>query len=171
LGHKKHLILLEHAAAFGKRIPRKEVYERDNGDRIDAWQVNIKIFSYSNYKLNEVMTSCNDGDDSRECWTKGISYLQKSLIILEPWIIQIGLSEREKTDVLDEGKINHLFYVMSSIETALKISNENLNDTEKELHHCEQSAYYAKQMEGGEVRTKLIFERLGVLSYIYYKVG
>jgi hypothetical protein len=138
LGHKKHIKVLERAAAFaqkqfGKRIPRKAVYERNNRDRIidraDAWDVDILILCQLNNKLDEVITSCNDGNDLRECWTKRISHLQILVTILESWIVQIGLSEGER--ILDEEKIDRLFRLRLQTEHSLSMTYEKLNDNDK----------------------------------------
>jgi hypothetical protein len=49
LDRKGHVRLLQHTAIFierqfGKKVPGKTAYERDNGDRLDNWDVEICTF-------------------------------------------------------------------------------------------------------------------------------
>jgi tetratricopeptide (TPR) repeat protein len=141
---------------FGKRIVGKRAYERNNGDHMSYWDV-------------EIVTLCAIYADliRRTASNDSFPYLLKSHAILKPWIHQIGLSERERIDVLDEGKIEILLVLTSVTELKLSEAYKILNDLDKALHHCEQSFYYTKQIKGGEKKTRQLFEILKFQSSIY----
>jgi tetratricopeptide (TPR) repeat protein len=60
----------------------------------------------------------------------------------------------------DVEKIEDLLNRISEIELNLVEVYKTLNDFDKALHHCEQSVYHAKQMKGGEKKTKKVFDIL-----------
>jgi tetratricopeptide (TPR) repeat protein len=168
--------LLGHTAAFaehqfGKRIAGKANYERNNGDCISAWDVEIYILCNLYRELHKIITSRDDSDNAKDFLTKGISYLQKSIEILEFWILQIGLNERERAYVLTVEKIDCLFDLMSLTEFHLGLNYRELKDMDKALHYSEQSVYHAKQMKEGEIKTKRVFDALNNLSETYSIVG
>lgn len=90
LGNKRYVRLLHYAAAFaghqfGKRIPGTKSYSRDSGEWINNWGVEILALYAIYKKLSHHNSSFDDDGNVKDCWTNKIPYLQKSLVILEPW--------------------------------------------------------------------------------------
>jgi hypothetical protein len=67
-----------------------------------------------------------------------IHYYLKALGILEPWIVQIALSDTVRVDVLTEEKIEELLEKVSSTESNLCIIYSKLNDWDKAQNYFEQ---------------------------------
>jgi hypothetical protein len=162
LGTKKYANLLERAATFaeyqfGQRIAGQRAYERGNGDRHNNLAVDFKISIEIYDRLSKCSLSFNsDGSNTIDCWTKVIPYYQKSLAILEPWILQISLREGERTDVLSEEMIDYLFNTMAATQYNLRMGYRILNDLDKAIHHSKQSIYYVKKIKGGEMTLKRV---------------
>jgi tetratricopeptide (TPR) repeat protein len=89
---------------------------------------------------------------------------------LKLWIDQIGLSERERIDFLDEEKIETLLMLKSRTEHSLSACHANLKDFDKAHHHCDQSISYAKQMKEGEEKRKWVYETLVSKGGLYYQM-
>jgi hypothetical protein len=122
LGSNRCVKLLQHTLKFaehqfGKRIEqhtkeRKAIYKRNNGDWIGSWNVEVIRFVniYDQLSLRNLENA--------------IPYMQKVLALLGPWRIQIDLSENERTDELDEEKIDTLHVILSA--TAYKLGKSYL---------------------------------------------
>lgn len=158
LGNKRHAILLEHAAIFAghqfdQRIMGSVYLSRENGDRIEAWEVEMGIL----YKLygkfiNKIM-SCNDSGNMQDCWTSAIPYNLKRLALLESWMLQILSMER--VDMTLE-MLELLFDRRSTLETELSVGYTLLNDWDKVQFYCEQSVSHAKLLKEGETKIKKV---------------
>jgi hypothetical protein len=89
---------------------------------------------------------------------------------LELWINQIGLSEGERIDFLDEEKIQILLTTVSWTEQSFSLCHTNLSDFNKAHHHCDQSIYYAKQLKEGEEKRKWVYDTLIWKGDLYYQL-
>lgn len=92
-------------ASIRERIEVISVYEGENGDRLDAWEVEISIsFTISNL-LSYRVTSGEKQDDhdhgGKHPQISAIPYYEKLLAILKPWILQISLNATERIYALN----------------------------------------------------------------------
>jgi hypothetical protein len=159
IGALKYIRLLKHAAAFaehqfGKRATGKAVYQRDNGDSIDAWEVDIVILVEAFVLL--VRYSGNGRSQ--------IPYFEKIRSIVEPWIHQIDLSESERTDVLGEEKIDRLLHQYALMNYNLSVTYRQIMEWELAKRYCEQSLFYAKQLKEKELQTRMVFQAMNFLK-------
>jgi tetratricopeptide (TPR) repeat protein len=167
LGSKRHVRLLKHTATFGEhqfgnRIAGESAYKRDNGDCIKNWDVEICIL-FGIYGLLEHYVSISDAT-----MKNAIPYYEKTLALLKPWEAQIDLSERERIDDLDEEKIDMLLNMLYSTENNLIKGYGQLKNWDKAEHHCKQSIFHAKQMKGGQMRIRRVFDALSLLGDTYH---
>jgi hypothetical protein len=96
-------------------------YCRDNGDRINNWEVEIDALHNLYNMLGEhYYKTCS--------WTNAIAYYRKAFAVLERWVLKINLSESERTDYLSEEQINNLFDVLSSVKNSLSIIYREIDD-------------------------------------------
>jgi hypothetical protein len=164
-GGSKCIKLLERAAdfaehQFGKGIVGKEIYERDDGDSINVWDVEIETL-FNTYNLLGVKIGFNDyGGKENDRLTKAMPYYLKALAILESWIFQIALTDTKRIDVLTEEKIEDLYSKVSKIERNLSISYKVLKDGNKAQHYCEQSLLNAKRLKEGKMKTQRAYGTL-----------
>jgi tetratricopeptide (TPR) repeat protein len=164
IGMHRYIRLMQHAATFtknqfGEHIERTSHYFRENGDSIDAWEVEIDI-------LYQIYERLGYHDSSNR-----ISYYQKSLAILESWVEQISVSEGNRIVVLTEKKIDYLYYKLSMTETNLSVSYKDVKDWDKAIHYQEQSILHAKLIKNGEKKIKNVYNSLSGLGYLYHYMG
>lgn len=170
LGRKRCVKLLEHAATFaeqqyGKRITGNRVDENNTGDHVDNWQVEINSLLEISTHLGQFILFCDDGDESEDSWKFAIFYLQKSLALLNPWMLQINLTETERIDVLTEEMIE-----LSTTERYLSCNYMKLNDWENAQHHMQQYILFAKKLKEGKTKIESVCNALNGLSIIYSKI-
>jgi tetratricopeptide (TPR) repeat protein len=91
-----------------------------------------------------------------------VFYYQKIMTMLVSWIVQINLSEKERTDVLNEWRIGYLLEILANTDHNLSVAYTKLTDWEKAQYYCEQAVIHAKQLNEGENK----FER--VYNYLYH---
>lgn len=163
LGTQKYIRLLQHALTFaqnqfGERIAGTSLYSKGKEDRIDVWDVEMNL-------LSKIYDKFGYYDSSNVMY-----YYQKSLTILGPWIVQIGLSEIGRTDVLTELKVYYLFGLLSNTEFNLGVLHSQPNDWDKARHYIEQSILHGKQMKEGEDKVEKVYRNISSLSDLHYKV-
>jgi hypothetical protein len=110
LGRRTYVRLLEHTVTFaehqfGKRVVGKAAYERGNGKRLDNWEVEINLINSLHGNLGIKISTPDIGGTVKEINSNAIPIFHKSLALLEPWMRQIKLSEKERTNVLTEKKL------------------------------------------------------------------
>lgn len=154
---QRYIRLLRHALAFlenqfGMRIAGKSSYLRENGDRIDAWQVESVSFCDINNKLGY------------HDFSNKVSYYQKSLGIYGPWVAQISLSEKDRIDVLMEEKIEILYEMFS--QTEYNLSYRKQKYLNKAIYYQEQSI-----LHDGEDKIKTVYDMLTSLGNLYNDMG
>jgi tetratricopeptide (TPR) repeat protein len=164
IGTQKYIRLLQHAAAFAENqvvqcVVGTSSYSRDNGERINAWNVDVGVFCmiYNNLGYHDSSNT--------------ISYHQKSIAILECWIVQISLTKGDRIDILTEKEIECLYEILSSTETNLATRYEQVEDWDKAIHYQEQSILHAKQIKDGEDKIKTVYNLISRLGDIYNYIG
>jgi hypothetical protein len=126
LGQQKYIRLLHHAARFtnrqfGKRVEGSSTYSRDDGSRLNIWEVEINLL-FTIYDLFGYHTSpSNNIGTGNE-----IPYYQKCLSILGYWMNQFNLCEEQQTQVLSEDMRDNIFQKLSMTEYNLNISYKKL---------------------------------------------
>lgn len=165
LGIQKYSRLLEYAVTlaenqFGKRIAGISLHARKNGGRIDAWNVEIDTLYKIHSKLGYHNLSPND-----------IPYYKKALEILDPWILQIDLSELEQIDVLSKEQIHHLFQILSETESTLRVGYRKIYDLDDAKHYQEQAIIHLKRLKEGEDKIKRVFDNLSSLANLFTIMG
>jgi hypothetical protein len=84
---------------FGDRIPGQWYRERENGSRVDNWNVDVLYLEFFNFSIaNSWRLSTNsiyNIDLRKESFKKAIYYYEKVLCILEPWRI-LHITEKHK---------------------------------------------------------------------------
>jgi hypothetical protein len=156
IGIQRYLILLQHSAIFvenqcGKRIVGTSSYLRNNGDRIDAWNVEVGFLVQIYNKLG-----CFDSSNS-------ISYYHQSLAILYTW--------KERIDVLTEEQTNLIFNFLSNTESNLCKRYKKVKDWDKAIHYQEQSIVHAKQLKDREDKIKRVYSYMNHLGSLYVNMG
>jgi hypothetical protein len=125
--------LLQHTATFterqfGKRTTGRVVYEGDNGDRIMNSEVVMLFPIYQ--KLGDHVWKSDANS------TTTMHYLQKALVILESWRLQMFSKESEQIDVFKEEMTDILLLALATIENNLSTMWKHQDDYDKAIHYC-----------------------------------
>jgi hypothetical protein len=117
--------ILEHLLSytesqFGKEKTRIGYRERGDGTRISNWAVDIFIFYNINFKLAKLYRQNNSissisGENAR------FPYLQRSLSLLNPFLIHVDSDGSSGIDSLNEGQINQLLNALFATEQDMAI--------------------------------------------------
>jgi hypothetical protein len=103
--------VLEHLLSFaehqfGKGVPGKHCRETEDGERISNWIEDIILHaiiqSFSNLYSRDNSLSTIVQDDMR------FPYLERSLSLLNPWVINLDSDASSGTDSLNEVEMNYL---------------------------------------------------------------
>jgi hypothetical protein len=90
-------------------------------------------------------------------WPRTIPYFQKVLLIMEPWMQQIGSSERERTELLVEVQIAHMIHNVSTTESNMSVAYRTMRDWKSAQYYGEQAIIHGKQLKDKDVRTNLAY--------------
>jgi hypothetical protein len=148
---------------FGDRIPGKAYRERENGDRIDNWNVEIDILICLYCNLVEVYStveslSMTDSDNIL------FPYYEKMLDLLRPWSLKLDSNQTSQIDNLDKYQINVILYLLSSTEHDFGMIFRQRNEFELAGSYFQQALSHARLYEGKEEdKTDLICGALRVL--------
>jgi hypothetical protein len=153
----KHLLsYLEYQ--FGEKVEAIDYRERADGERISNWKVEIEILHYICVRLAKFY-SANDLLVSRD--EKSLPFMERSLSLLNPWLIQLDLDASNRIDNRNNDQMNFilhkLFYVEQNM-AALTINSQQLDIAEG---HCQRCLAYSRRYGlEGETKTTNIFKAL-----------
>ena len=102
----EHLLsYLEHQ--FGKKITGIDYRERGDGERISNWEVEIEILHGTCGRLADLYLQ----DKSLSLISSHkmrLPHLERSLSLLNPWLIQLDLDASNRTDRCNDHRMNHI---------------------------------------------------------------
>jgi hypothetical protein len=161
----KDIRILEHLLSFadyqfGKGVEGKYYREREDGDRISNWIVEIQ-------NLNEIIKTLADlYNHNKSLSTKdrnnmAFPYLERSLSILNPWIINLDPDCINGIDSLSKDQIETLLDELICTEHCMAMVTGNRRQFHAAEGHCRRCLAYSRRYElEGEKKTTSIFEAL-----------
>jgi hypothetical protein len=102
---------------FGKESIGVTYRERENGERISNWDVEIRILLAINDTLLDGIVDSSVSDITYHDRT--YPYLLRSLKILNPWLIRIDTNANNRFYSLDEDQTNTVFHQLVVTESKL----------------------------------------------------
>jgi tetratricopeptide (TPR) repeat protein len=134
---------------FGDRTPGKAYRERENGDCIDNWVVEIAILIpiYSNLVnvyLTDKSLSIIDMHNFQ------FPYFEKMLDLLSPWSSNLDSNSISQIDSLDKDQIKFVTNFLSTTELNIGIILRHRNEFELAESYCQQALSHARLYEGTE---------------------
>jgi hypothetical protein len=145
---------------FGKGVPGKHHRERENGECISNWQVEIDILN----KIIRKMCDIYQEDNSLSSIIQNdmaYPYLERSLSLLNSWVINLDLDASEGNGNLSEDQKNILLrklYYTEQNMAAIAINRRQFNLAEE---HCQRCLAYSRRYGlEGENKTRMIFTAL-----------
>jgi hypothetical protein len=103
LGHL--LSYLEHQ--FGEKITGIDYRERGNGERISNWEVEVMVLYYICSRLADLRLHDNSMS-MISCHKMSSPSLERSLSLLDPWLIQLDLDASNRTDSCNDHQMNFI---------------------------------------------------------------
>jgi hypothetical protein len=129
---------------FGKGVPGKYHREREDGERISNWIVDIGILHRIIQRLSDLYGQDSSlstivQDDMR------FPYLERSLSLLNPWVINLDSDASNGIDNLNEDQIIYLvvqLYYTEQSMTAIAINRRKFDLAEG---HCQRCLAYSRK--------------------------
>jgi hypothetical protein len=144
----KHLLLYAEYQ-FGNRVPGKDYRERENGERIDNWTVEIQILIIIYSRLANLYG--RDESLSRiKINNLKFPLYEKMLSFLRPWSADLDPSSTGQIDSMTKDQKNEIFYLTSIAETGVAIVYINRSQFNLVETHSQRSLSYARLYEGAE---------------------
>jgi tetratricopeptide (TPR) repeat protein len=158
----RHLIsYAEHQ--FGDRALGKAYRERESGERIDNWRVEISILVSIYMDLitvnrkNELLSMVASDNLT-------LPYYQKTLELLKPWSVYFDVNCTGHIDSLDKDQIDFTLMAFSRIESNIGMIHRHRNEFVLAEGHCQQALSYARMYDVEEKeKTNLLCSALSSL--------
>jgi hypothetical protein len=168
-GTRSEIRILEYCLSFAERqygdwIIGKSYRERRDCSKIDNWTCEIDCIEFLCFQIgNAFMMSTNTIDDidiRRDNYKQAIKFAEKSLFLLEPWRTQIDLEKRNRTDQLDRGMINNIYYKLSISETVLSDMHDCLNEYDKAEKYHDMAILHGGQVTVKSCRIQILYSAM-----------
>jgi tetratricopeptide (TPR) repeat protein len=150
---------------FGDRIPGKAYRERDNGERIDNWRVEIGIL----ISMYVYLTSVYKDDESLSTMDRDnltFPYYEKMLELLRPWSVYLDLNSASHTGSLDKDQINNTLFLLTQTEWDIARFYTRKSQFDRAENHCQQALSYARMYQGEEEQKNSLLCNALSLFYI-----
>jgi hypothetical protein len=142
---------------------------KDNS--IDNWKIETNLLIDIYVVLGAHISSFCDGENLQDCCISSISYFQKSLALLKPWVIQMDLSVTDRTFVLTKDMIHYVREKLLKMQHAIGRNYMILKDWYNTKYHMEQLILYTRQLKEGQLKTDRLYNALSGLSLVYLETG
>jgi hypothetical protein len=151
----EHLLsYLEHQ--FGKKSTGIDYRERGNGERISNWEVEVLIFNIyidlaDLYFQDSSMSVIRRHEMS-------FASLERSLSLLDPWLIQLDLDASNQTDSRNDHRMNHILKKLYFIECNMANMTMGRNQLDMAEGHCQRCLAYSRRygLEGEKKITDIL---------------
>jgi hypothetical protein len=146
---------------FGKPIAGKDYHEREDGQRIANWDVDIDILL--DIRNAMVETYSMDSSLSTIISYKGMfPHLERSLHILSPWMVTIDTDTNYQSNSLSSKQENHLLETPFQLERRMAVMAMNSNQFDVVEGYSFRCLVNARRIGlEGEDKTSSILEALG----------
>jgi tetratricopeptide (TPR) repeat protein len=145
---------------FGKGVAGKHYREREDGERISNWFVEIVI-------LNKIITTLADLYNQNKSLSDidrhnmAFPYLERSLCILNPWVSYLDPDCSNGIDSLSKDQIETLLDGLIYTEHSMVAVTGDRRNFDAAEGHCQRGLVYSRRYElEGEKKTTSIFKIL-----------
>jgi hypothetical protein len=146
--------VLEHLVSyaeyqFGNRVPLKNYRERENGEAIYNWTVEIKILVCIYGRLVDLYTR----DESLNIVSSNnlkFPLFEKMLNLLRPWSVDLDSLSIGGIDSITKDQNDKVLYLSSSMEIGIGIIYMHRNQLNLAETHCQRGLSYARFHKGTE---------------------
>jgi tetratricopeptide (TPR) repeat protein len=128
---------------FGDRVPGKAYRERENGDRTDNWNVEIEMLIRIYRELVDVYLT-DESLSVIDSYNFQFPCYEKILDLLRPWSSNLDSNSTSQIDNLDKDQINHILYLLSTMERNIGMILTHRNEFELAESYCQQALSHAR---------------------------
>jgi len=152
----QHLLsYLEHQ--FGEKITGIDYRERGNGERISNWEVEVMIL----YNIYHSLANFCDHDNSMSMISRnemGFPNLERSLNLLNPWLIKLDLDASNRIDSCNDHRMNHILENLAFVEMNMAVVTMTRRQLDIAEGHCQRCLAYSRRygLEGGKKITHIL---------------
>jgi tetratricopeptide (TPR) repeat protein len=152
---------------FGEKVAGIDYRERSNGERINNWKVEVEILRAIYGQLTEFYLHDNSLSMIIRC-EMSFPLLERSLSLLNPWLIQLDLDASNQMDT----RINYIIeklYVTEQHMAAVTMNSDQLDIAEG---HCQRCLAYSRRFGlEGEMKTSIILAALKLYCTLRQRQG
>jgi hypothetical protein len=138
----EHLVLyLENQ--FGTKVVGIDYRARENGEHISNWEVETEILHSTCrltalYQVNYSLSMIRRDEMS-------FPYLERSLSLLNPWLIQFDLDGSNRINSCNDHQMNFLLLELFFIELRMAANTSNRHKLDAAEGHCQRCLAYSKR--------------------------
>jgi hypothetical protein len=164
--------ILEHLLSyleyqFGEQVAGIDYRERGDGERISNWNVEIEIL-HNTYTRLAKLYSQNDSLILVRRDEMSLPHSERSLSLLNRWLIQLDLDASNRIDTHNDHQINFLLLQLVHIEQNMAAVTANRYQWDIAEGHCRRCLAYSKRYRlKGDFKTDLIFLALKTYCSIW----
>jgi hypothetical protein len=149
---------------FGGKVAGIDYRERGNGERINNWEVEVEILHAVSCLLAGLYLHNNLLSMISRC-EMSFPLLERSLSLLNPWLIQLDLDASNRMDSRNDWQMNHILEALFCTEHNMTTVTINSNQLDIAEAHCQQCLVYSRRYGlEGEEKTINIFDALSSYS-------
>jgi tetratricopeptide (TPR) repeat protein len=149
----KHL--LSYAAfQFGDRVIGKSYRGRENGDRIDNWNVEIDMLCHIHRDIHDIYAT--DKSLNKVVLSNLIiPTMEKVLELLLPWCAMLKSDDSNRVDSLNIHQVNEILELMSTTDRTMGDIYARKNAFNRAESHCKRALALARRYKG-EKKTDIL---------------
>jgi hypothetical protein len=154
-------LLLSYAEyQFGAEVKRKSYREREDGERMSNFDIDLRYL----YRIHiGIIAACHQENSLNHVNRKAkiIGYLERSLRLLNPWLIHLESDASNRIDSLNDGQIETLLKTLCHIE--LNMADVAMKGMQFGVAegHCQRVLAYSRRLPvEGDTKTTMIFQAL-----------
>jgi hypothetical protein len=152
---------------FGEKVAGIDYRERVDGERVSNWEVEIEILQETHCRLADLYDRNNSLSMIRRN-EMSFPYLERSLGLLNPWLIQLDQDASNRID----SRINRILHELYYIEQTMAINTMNTNQYDTAEGNCQRSLAYSKRYGlEGEKKISMIFGSLRIYCELRQRQG
>jgi hypothetical protein len=156
----EHLILYAENQ-FGDRVPLRVYRERENGETIDNWTVEIKILIFIYSSLADLLLS-DESLDMVSSDNLRFPLYEKMLGLLRPWSVDLDSNSTGRIDSISKDRFNEISFISATVENNVALIYIHRSQYNLVENHCQGGLDYARLYEGTEdEKADLLCEALG----------
>jgi hypothetical protein len=148
---------------FGNKKTGISYREREDGTRFSNWKADITILNI----IKILSTLYNEDQSLGRIMSENLRFplLERSLNLLNPWLIHLDSNTSDQSEGHDEGQINYLLHELFRTEQNMAAVFINRRQFDRAEEHCQRCLAYSR-LYGleGELKVDMIFSALSSYS-------